>query len=192
MKKSLLIKIHLYCGLFTVFYLLAFGFSSIVLNHGIDLEKSEITHRWESLSSTSFNDKENRDIAESVKNEMGLMGWTPYWLFNRDSLSFQFTVTHPGRNYRIDLDLGSGQVSVAEVPKGFLAVLNSIHFLNGQIPNAPVLLSSWAVYQWLALLTMLVSLFVGLWLWIKFHYRSWEGITFGTLFGITVLIMLLI
>jgi hypothetical protein len=170
----------------------AFGFSSIVLNHDIKLEKDLISHQWDTVSSTNFNDKDNTDIAESVKNEMRLMGWTPYWLFNRDSLSFQFTVTHPGRNYRINLDLVDGRVKVAEIPKGFLAVLNSIHFLNGNIPNAPIVLRSWAVYQWLALLTMLVSLFLGLWLWIKFHYQSWEGLVFGSLFVVTMVLMLLI
>ena len=194
MSKFLLIRIHLYCGLFTVFYLIAFGFSSIVLNHNLKLENADVTHVWSSDIAIGDIDKEldNRELAEYARNELGLMGWTPFWLFKRDSISFQFSITHPGRNYRVNLDLVSGKTVVEEVPKGFLAVLNSLHFLNGQVPNAPGLIKSWAAYQWLALLTMLVSLFLGLWLWIKHQYRSWEGLVFGGIFGLTVLIMFLI
>lgn len=192
MKKSLLIKIHLYCGLFTLFYLIAFGFSSIVLNHHIDLEQKEVSHQWDTKVEISSNGAEDRDLAENTRDQLGLMGWTPFWLFQRDTESFQFTVTHPGRNYHVNLNLLDGAVLVEEAPKGFLAVLNGLHFLNGNIPNAPFLVRSWAVYQWLALCTMLVSLFVGIWLWFKYRYHTVEGYVFVAFLGLSLLVMLLI
>ncbi len=192
MNRRFLIKIHLYCGLFTVFYLVAFGFSSIVLNHKINLDNTVVTQNWATTTEIDPAGKENKELAEIIKNELGLMGWTPFWLYKRDSSHFRFTVTHPGRNYHLNLNLLQGTLQIEEAPKGFLSVLNSIHFLNGHIPNAPLLLRSWAVYQWLALLTMLVSLFLGLWLWIRYHYRTWEGVVFGGVFVITLFVMVLI
>ena len=47
-------------------------------------------------------------------------------------------------------------------------------------------------YQWLALFVMAISLILGLWLWIIYNYKPWQGYTFGGLFIFTILIMLLI
>ncbi|MCK5370629.1 MAG: hypothetical protein KAQ62_18830, partial [Cyclobacteriaceae bacterium] len=77
-------------------------------------------------------------------------------------------------------------------PKGFLAVFHGLHFFNGNIPNAPLLLRSWAIYQWLTLFVMAISLILGIWLWLKYNYKPWQGIVFGSLFIGTVIIMILI
>jgi len=121
-----------------------------------------------------------------------LMGWIPYWRYQRDKDYFRFEVTHFGRNYHVNLNTYNGQVQVGEAPKGFFSVINGLHFFNGNIPNAPLLLRSWAVFQWLTLLTMLVSLIVGIWLWLRFSYKKWEGLVFGGLVVFTLFIMMLI
>ena len=150
MKKPLLIKLHLYAGLFTSFYLIAFGFSTIVLNHKIRVEKKEVTRTRQAR--VTVNPKLNdHDLSESIRNQLGLMGWLPPWENKRDSTSFHFMITHPGRNYYLDVDLHSGELSVAEAPKGFPEVLNALHFFNGEVPNAPFFIRTWAVYQWLSL-----------------------------------------
>jgi hypothetical protein len=189
MNKLLLIKLHLYSGIFTSFYLLAFGFSALVLNHGIDVENKEISHSWKTkvkIEST-FSDLE---LAESIQNEIGIMGWLPRWEFKRDSTHFNFSVVHPGRKYNLRCTLTNGLVEIQEISKGLLAVFHGLHFLNGNIPNAPMLIRSWAIYQWLALFVMAISLILGIWLWIKYNYRSWQGIAFGGLFLGTILILL--
>ena len=73
MKKSTLIKLHLYCGLFTAFYLIAFGFSSIVLNHKMDVENKAVKNRWSDqvVAEPSLTDKE---LAETVRE--GKAKWT--------------------------------------------------------------------------------------------------------------------
>ncbi len=191
MRKSLLIKIHLYCGLFTLFYLIAFGFSSIILNHDIKLEKSDVTSSWNSTVTIDAN-LDDEDLAESVRYQLDLMGWTPPWEFRKDSITFFFKITHPGRKYHVNLDLTTGDVQVGEAPKGFLAVLHGLHFFNGNFPNAPFFLRTWAVYQWLTLFIMFISIVVGLWLWIKYNYHRWEGLVFGGLFVASMVIMMLI
>lgn len=191
MKKSLLIKLHLYSGLFVSFYLLAFGFSSIVLNHDIDLEHKEVANTW-AIEVNVDPLLTDLQLAENVRDELGLMGWLPRWEFTRDSAMFNFTIVHPGRKYHLQVDLEQNQVTVQESPKGFLAVFHGLHFLNGNIPNAPLLIKSWAVYQWLALFIMMISLILGLWLWIKYSYQAWQGFVFGGLMVITIVIMILI
>ena len=190
-KKSLLIKLHLYAGIFTSFYLLAFGFSALVMNHDIKLDNTEYTktRQTEVIVDPELNDLE---LATQIRDELNIMGWLPRWEFKRDSTTFSFRVEHPGRKYHIDANLLSGKLNVSEAPKGFWAVFHGLHFLNGKIPNAPFLIKTWQVYQWMALFIMAISIVLGLWLWIKYSYKTWQGFAFGGLFIFTILIMLLI
>ena len=190
-KKSLLIKLHLYSGLFTAFYLLAFGFSALVLNHNVKLDNNEFTKTWET-EMTIDSSLPDQQLAESIRDGIGIMGWLPRWQFKRDSATFAFGVTHLGRNFRIAANLQSGKIEVKEAPKGLLAVFNGLHFLNGRIPNAPLLIRTWAIYQWFALFVMAISLILGLWLWIKYNYKVWQGWAFGGLFIITIITMILL
>lgn len=191
MKKSTLIRLHLYCGLFTSFYLLAFGLSSIILNHKMDVENRTIKKTWTDQVKVELSMTEN-ELAEEVRNQLGLMGWVPRWRFNKDSTHFKFAVTSLAKTSKLNLDLNSGKVEVAEIPKGFLAVFHGLHFFNGRIPNAPFFLQTWRVYQWLTLLVLFFSLILGLWLWIKSGHKTWEFYFFGGLFLITSLLMILL
>lgn len=189
MNKAILIKLHLYCGLFTSFYLIAFGFSSIVLNHKINLENRSVTNTW--IAQVNIDTSlTNQALAENIRDQLGLMGWTPYWQFKREADSFQFRVTHFAKTNTIQADLTSGQVEVADIPKGFWATLHGLHFFNGRIPNAPFFLKTWVVYQWMALLVLIASMVLGLWLWIKYSYRSWELYVFGGLFLFSLFLMM--
>lgn len=191
MKKSLLIKLHLYSGLFTSFYLIAFGLSALILNHKVNFEKRDVTNTWETSVQVNAG-LSDHDLAESIRDQLGFMGWLPPWENKRDSTSFHFMITHPGRNYYLDLNLKTGNLAVAEAPKGFVEVFHGLHFFNGNVPNAPFFIRTWAVYQWFSLFVLLISLILGLWLWIKYSYKSWEGIVFGGLFIGTVIIMILL
>jgi hypothetical protein len=191
MKKSTLIKLHLYCGLFTSFYLIAFGASSIILNHKMDVENKSIKKTWNDQVKIEPSLTES-ELAEDIRDQLGLMGWMPPWQFKKDSTHFKFAVNSLAKTSELDLDLNSGKVEVAEIPKGFLAVFHSLHFFNGRIPNAPFFLKTWMVYQWLALLVLLFSLILGLWLWLKYSHKTWELYFFGGLFFISFLIMILL
>ena len=191
MKKSTLVRLHTYAGLFTSFYLVFFGLSTLILNHRIDVEKKVVTERWESKVEV---DKalSSRELAESIRNQMGFMGWVPPWEYERDSTTFQFTVTHLGRNYYLNTDLNSGNLQIAEAPKGLISVLHGMHFFNGKLPNAPFLLRTWQVYQWTTLFVMFISLFLGLWLWIKYSFKPLEVVVFSGVLIVTIVIMILL
>ncbi|UZR97180.1 hypothetical protein [Chondrinema litorale] len=191
MKKILLIKLHLYAGLFTSFYLIAFGLSSIILNHKIDVEKSEVVKTWSTKVEVNP-ELDNVDLAESLRDELGIMGWVPRWNIQRDSIIFKCQLTHLAKTSDLTLDFKSGIVQVEEKPKGLIAVLNGLHFFNGNIPNVPFVLRTWAVYQWLTLLTLFAALGLGLWLWLKYSRKTWELYVFGSLFIFSCILMVLI
>lgn len=190
-KKSQLIKWHIYAGLFTAIYMLAFATSSLILNHQWEVANKEVTHKWESKVdiNPSLNDEE---LSVQIRDNLGLMGWTPPWKFQRDSRHFRFEVTHFGMDYRIDTELATGNVKINEISKGFLATFHGLHFFNGNIPNAPFLLRSWAIYQWLTLAVMVVSLVLGLWLWIKFSFQRWHLVVFGGIFLGSIILMMVL
>lgn len=191
MKKSILIKLHVYCGLFTAFYLLAFGLSTIILNHQIDVENQTTRKNWGDMI-TVDPDLGDRALAESTRDQLGMMGWVPPWRYRKDSTVFQFEIVHLAKTSTLQLDLRTGKVAVAEAPKGVLATFHGLHFFNGRIPNAPFFLKTWIVYQWLALLVLFFSLILGLWLWLKYSYKTWELYVFGGLFILSITIMLLL
>ena len=191
MKKSLLIKLHLYSGIFTSFYLLAFGFSALIVNHDIKLENREITSKWETEIQID-SALPDLKLAESIRDQIGFMGWLPGWEIKRDSIHFEFMVTHTGRNYYLKANTSTGKVEVSEAPKGFLAVFHGLHFFNGATPNAPLLIRTWKIYQWLTLFVMTISLILGIWLWLKYNYKPWQGIVFGSLFIGTIILMILL
>ncbi len=187
-RKSTLIKLHLYCGLFTCFYILAFGVSSLILNHRIQVEKQEVTKTWQGRVAVDPS-LDDVALAESVREQLGIMGWLPPWHFNRDSTLFRFQSTHLAKTNMIHLNLENGNVKVDVVPKGFIATFHGLHFFNGKIPNAPFILQTWIVYQWMGLLVLLFSLVLGLWLWLKYSHKTWELYVFGGLFLLSILIM---
>lgn len=191
MKKSLLIKLHLYCGLFTSFYILAFGISSLVLNHQIDLDHTDVKDSYDRKVAVDQN-LEDQPLAENIRDQLGLMGWLPRWQMQRDSQFFKFTTVHLAKTTQLELTLHTGQVHVEEIPKGFMATLHGLHFFNGKIPNAPFFLKTWIVYQWLSLAVLFVSLVLGLWLWLKYSYQSWELYFFSGLFIFSIILMCLL
>jgi len=191
MKKPLLIKLHVFVSLFISFYLLAFGVSSLVLNHKMDVEQKEVTKTWETNVSVDPS-LPDLQLAEQIRDEIGFMGWLPRWEFKRDSTTINFSIVHPGRKYYLTYENTTGHVDIKEIPKGFLAVFHGLHFLNGKIPNAPFFIKTWAVYQWLALFAMTISLILGLWLWLRSNYKPWQGIAFGSLFIGTIILMILL
>ena len=157
----------------------------------MDIENTTINKIWRGQV-TVDSSLDEVTLAEDVRDQLGLMGWLPRWQFQRDSNSFRFNTSHLAKTNKIWLNLRTGEVEVSEIPKGFLAVLHGLHFFNGKIPNAPFYLRTWVVYQWLTLLVLLISLFLGLWLWLKYSRKTWELYFFGGVFAFSILLMLLL
>lgn len=191
MKKSIWVKFHIYCGLFTCWYLIAFGVSSLILNHNVKVEKNELSDSW--TTKVDYDpSSSDLDNATRIRDSLNLMGWIPGWQIRNDSVHLDFNITHLGKTSTLRLNLASGMLQVREHPKGMLAVLHGLHFFNGKIPNAPSLLKSWMVYQWLTLFVLFVSLCTGIWLWLRYGRKPWEFYVFGGVFLISILIMMMV
>lgn len=108
MKKSAWIKLHLYCGLFTSFYLIAFGVSSLILNHKISVGQSEVAKTW--TTQVQLDPKStDQELAEGLWDQIGLMGWTTPWQFRRDSAGFSCAIVHLAKESSLHLDFQSGE-----------------------------------------------------------------------------------
>ena len=67
--------------------------STLKLNHDIQFERKITTKKWN--TQISINDSlPNKELATEIRNQIGLMGWTPYWEFRRDSTNFNFQIQH--------------------------------------------------------------------------------------------------
>lgn len=192
MKKSTLIRWHLYAGLFTALYILAFGFSSLILNHGIELDQKKFIGEWETTLLLDTIPQENMALANRIRDQLQLMGWPLGWRMERDSSDFSFPLTNPGKEFLLEYHFHTGQVQVQEYRKSFWSVLHTMHFFGGEIPNAPFFIRTFAVYQYLGMLVLSISLVLGIWLWIKFSQRSWELYFFGSLAIISIVLMYLV
>jgi len=165
--------------------------SAIILNHNMDVVNNDVTYEWKTKLNID-NSLKDEELAISIRDQVGEMGWLPPWTFHRDNSSFNFKIMHLGKEVLVNTNLITGETKFAEAPKGFVAVFHGLHFFNGKIPNAPWFIKTWAAYQWLSLFIMFISLILGLWLWLKYSYKPWQGVVFGGLFIGTILIMILI
>jgi hypothetical protein len=134
--RKFLSKIHIWLGLLCAPYMIIFGFSSLNFNHHFGfVDAGQHTVSWErqiAVADTS----DNKALAERVRLELGLMGWVPWWKYQRDEdNSFQYQVLRPAKQYTIQVNPQRTRVSVQELRNGPLNVINSLHAL-GHLPGS--------------------------------------------------------
>lgn len=165
MRKWIL-NIHLYGGLLCAPYLIIFGFSSLHFNHnfGFVSPKMQVL-KWEAplvIESLTNNDM----MAESVRDSLGLMGWTLPWRTHRDGAGdLEFDLERPGKSYTIRAELKQHRARVEERPKGFWQTVNSLHAL-GAVPNSKFVLL-WGGYTELCTGFVLFAAISGIYLWVN-------------------------
>src|SRR4051812_23880286 len=103
MRKWML-NLHLYGGLLCAPYLIIFGFSSLHFNHHFGFvapDSKTVPRVWEAPVNVEFSTS-NDQLAESIRNSLGLMGWTLPWTMQRDGEGdLHFDVERPGKSYTI-------------------------------------------------------------------------------------------
>jgi len=167
MRKWIL-NVHLYGGLLCAPYLVIFGFSSLHFNHhfGFVEGKPASTPRVWDAPITTLPTTDNDALAESVRDSLGLMGWTIPWNMQRDGAGdLQFDLERPGKSYTIRTVLKDHTARVEERRKGFWQVVNSLHAL-GAVPNSNFALW-WGGYTELCTVFVLFASISGLYLWVN-------------------------
>lgn len=186
------IKWHLYAGLICFPYFIIFGVSSLNFNHRFSFMQplSKAIHWQKQINTPPYQDDEQ--FAGAIRDSLQLMGWTPSWEIKKDSAGFQFMITHPGKDYLINVFNNERVVRVEETHKGFWNIFNSLHGFNEKIPGSTAFLNSWGIYSNVAVFVMLFSIISGVYIFLKNKKERKTGfiILLGCL-GFSLLLMLL-
>lgn len=165
--RRLFSLIHTYGGFLFFPLLIIFGLSALHINHGLKIfEQGE---EWdESHRQINVQFIENKQqMAEAIRDSLGLMGWCPYWTQNRNNTRYRFDITHNGAEYKIDTDLQTGNVKIRRRAKGFGSVLNSLHFFNENLPSGTGVVNSWKHYKNVAFFYFAITIISGIYFFIK-------------------------
>lgn len=192
MKKSSLVRWHVYAGLFTFFYMMALGFSTLVLNHGVNLDKLTFVDEKQAHLPLEVIIEDDRALANSIRDRLNMTGWPLVWKLQKDEDYVSFPVTSPGKEIEIHYDFASSKASIKEYRKSFLSVLNSMHFFGGRLPNASLFIKSFSIYQYAGLIFLFISMILGVWLWLRYSYKKWEVYLFCGFTVFSIIIMVLI
>lgn len=150
-----LLDLHLYLGLLCLPYVVVFGVSSILLNHGV---RSETTTEWQrEIAAPSAESDSAR--ATATLDALALTGSVQAHTVKRDGAGgLRFKAIRPGRSYQVEL-AASGQVSVRETGGGMLEISRDLHGLHDTQSSRWSL--SWALYTELATAVLLFSIASG-------------------------------
>lgn len=160
--KKVLLDIHIYLSLACAGYLVLYGLSGLFFNHHVQPDE-EPGRRWESrVEVPAVDDDQAR--AEAVRDRLELAGWVPFWRHRhpRDG-EHVFFVNRPAREYRVQLDMQTGQVQVRETGRGLIGAINGLHGMK-HLPNS-LWGASWSLYTELSILALLFSVGSGVWFW---------------------------
>lgn len=159
--------IHTYGGFlfFPVFIIL--GLDALNVNHPFSLFKPH--ENWtDSQKIISIPDiRDNKALAESIRDSLGLMGWLPEWTMARENERFRFDITHNGAEYRIGAGLKTGVVSIKRKAKGFGSVLRSLHPFNENLPAGTLIVNSWQYYKDAGFFYVLLAVISGIYFILK-------------------------
>jgi hypothetical protein len=167
---KILLKIHLYGGLLFFPYLLIFGLSSLNINHQFSFfdEKQyweEPVYKKIQLPSQFIDD--NQNLSEAVRDSLNLMGWCPWWNRSRSDSTYRFLVMNFGNEYKLNLNIVSGDVEITRRYKGLPHIFKALHFLGEQVPNANFIINSWKYFQNLTVFYVIFAAAIGVVLFLK-------------------------
>jgi hypothetical protein len=179
--RKILLKVHLYGGLVTCWYLLIYGWSSLGFNHPWLLPSEEGKPVvWESQLEVS-RESEDLQTAALIRDRLGLIGWPLPWTMSRDAASIlSFEIARPGKHYRVRYSELNQSVSVTENSTGLGSVIRSLHGMGHGIPNSSWM-SSWAVYTEITNWMMLFAIGSGVYLWFERSRRPAAAVSWTIL-----------
>jgi hypothetical protein len=135
--------------------------------------------------------KNDDQFSNDIRDSLGLMGWTLLWEVKKDSASFQFAVSHAGKDYTVKIHNNENIVDVYENRKGFWSVFKGLHPFGGDLPNTPGMINSWKYYQDITVVVLLFSAISGIFIFLRRKSERKAGlIILFSCMGLSVLIML--
>ena len=125
-------KIHIYLGLFLLFFIWLFGLSGILLNH-----HWEFASFWENREEIKYDqyilisgEREQYKLVHEVMNKLDLNGSIISPGFSNDSIYLNFIIAKPGTRYDVRANLTDGNVKVTEAKFNAWGVVRALHTLR--------------------------------------------------------------
>lgn len=160
--KKLLLDIHIYSSLLCASYLVIYGVSTISFNHRF--QPATTSSQWQRAIEVPTGTEDDRQLAEAVRDRLGLSGWLVYWRMYRDSATqLRFEIQRPTRTYIIQLDQATGRVEVEEKNSGIWGAIRGLHGMTG-MPNS-TWASTWGIYTELSTLALFFAALSGVYFW---------------------------
>lgn len=184
---------HTFGGFLFFPLLIIFGLSALNINHKFSIMQPQQV--WtKSRSQIVIPDLANNQLlAEAIRDSLGLIGWCPAWTQNLNEERYKFNINHNGAERRVEAILKTGIVTVERRANGFGAILNSLHFFDGNLPDGPWIITSWKIFKDSCFFYMILALFSGLYLFMKRKSGYIPGLIFlGTALLISSILMLYI
>jgi hypothetical protein len=151
-----LLDLHLYLGLACLPYVVVFGVSSILLNHG-GLGRVS-TERW-SAELAALTDAPPDEQASEVASELGLRGSVLRHTVKRTRVGgVAFKLLRPGRTYQVTV-APDGAARVVAADSGVAGILRGLH--GASDAQHSLWSAGWALYTEIATATLLFSIASG-------------------------------
>jgi hypothetical protein len=195
--RNFLSKFHVYGGLFTAGFLIAFSYSAFYHQHHFKFPKpGSKTIQWEQeLNIPDIPDKLDYKLA--VRDSIGLFGYAPWWKDYTDSLGIHhFMISRPGKQYWITVPEQGNIYQVNEVRTGFRDVLFQLHPLSGGMRGhgkGPFFIRAWKIIALPMALVLLGVMIISIHFWYARSFnkrRSWIIVGAIALFPVILMIFI--
>lgn len=130
-------KIHIYLGLFLLFFIWLFGISGVLLNHHWDFsnswEKKIVSNYEETI--TIGPEREKQQLVQEIIAKLNLAGSIFNPRYTNDSTGLNFIVAKPGTRYDVEASLTDGKILIKESRFDQWDVMKTLHKLRNSTPN---------------------------------------------------------
>jgi hypothetical protein len=177
-KKGLLkwnLKIHIYIGLYLLFFIWLFGFSGLLLNH-----HWKFANFWDERKEASFErtftisgEREQYTLVHDIMHKIDLNGSISNLKFSEDSIFLNFIISKPGTRYDIQANLIDGNILIKEMRFNKWGIMRALHVLrNPSLKKQGDRYQSAIAYIWsismdIVSVSLILLCFGGWYLWIK-------------------------
>jgi len=168
-------KIHIYLGLYLLFFIWLFGLSGVLLNH-----HWEFANSWENRKEISFNksieissEREQNALAHEIMSKLNLNGSIDNLSFTNDSIFLSFNLSKPGTRYSIQANLNDGNIIIAETKLDSWGIMRALHTLRNPTlkeqnnRHQAIIASIWSISMDIVSVGLIVICFGGWYMWLQ-------------------------
>jgi hypothetical protein len=145
-------KLHIYLGLYLLWFLWLFSISGLLLNH----PKWRFADFWPDRRQSGFEktirtpqETGDLNIAGSLMRQLGISGEIEWTTTRPASDRFEFRIVRPGRIIEVKTDLKKGQASIQETQTNGWGVVKMLHTLTGvRVGDSSAERDWWATKVW--------------------------------------------